>query len=333
MTLLLRSRRRARALLAAAGLRLGRPAGRPRLAQIEITARCDLFCRTCTRGKLPAPGDMSLADFTRVLDQLGPVDALWLSGQGEPLLHPDLPRMVRACAERGITGTIVHTNGMQLRGARREELATAGLGELKLSVDGGTAEDVEYLRDGSDLERILENAAAFARISPTPVVLYTVLNRRNAGAIARLPELAARAGARRIEVSETVPFRDGSTQREVFDRREYQFASLPADERRRCLRALRAAARERGLPLRLDLRWERTRCREPMQKLYVDFRGNVTPCCRIHHEVLAGNIFDSSLDAVWFGPTLRRWRRALRRREEHPRICVERCHLGLRPHR
>ena len=99
------------------------------------------------------------------------------------------------------------------------------------------------------------------------------------------------------------------------------------------LRALRAAARERGLPLRLDLRWERTRCREPMQKLYVDFRGNVTPCCRIHHEVLAGNIFDSSLDAVWFGPTLRRWRRALRRREEHPRICVERCHLGLRPHR
>lgn len=302
----------------------------PRLVQVEVTRRCDLACRTCTRGKLPAREDLGYDDFIRILEQLGEIDLLWLSGQGEPLLHPELPRMVRACADRGLRGTILHTNGMQLRGRILDELAGAGLGEMKLSIDGGVAADVEYLRDGADLERILDHAAEFARRSPTPVTIYTVLNRRTAASLPRLADLAARAGARRIEAVETVPFRDGSTEREVYDRREYQFATLPRAEQARLAGELRRAARANGITVRVDLRWERTRCREPMTKLYVDVEGNVTPCCRIHHEVLAGNLLREGFDAVWRGPVLSRWRVALRRRELQPRICVERCHLGLR---
>jgi MoaA/NifB/PqqE/SkfB family radical SAM enzyme len=219
---------------------------------------------------------------------------------------------------------------MQLRGPALEELATAGLGELKLSIDGGAQAEVEYMRDGADLGRVLENSAAFAGRSPTPVTIYTVLNRRHAASIPGLADLAARAGARRIEAVETVPFRDGSTEREVYDRREYQFATLPRAEQARLLGELRRAARAKGVEVRVYLRWERTRCREPMTKLYVDVEGNVTPCCRIHHEVLAGNILRDACDAVWRGPVLTRWRAALQRRELQPRICVERCHLGLR---
>jgi hypothetical protein len=119
----------------------------------------------------------------------------------------------------------------------------------------------------------------------------------------------------------------------VFDRREYQFSSLPREERRRLLRSLRDEAARRGIAVRIDLHWERTGCREPMTKLYVGAGGEVTPCCRIHHEVHAGNLLTEGLDAVWRGPVLTRWRRALARREHHPRICVERCHLGLTPPR
>jgi molybdenum cofactor biosynthesis enzyme MoaA len=303
--------------------------GLPRLVQVEVTNRCDLFCRTCTRQKLPDYGDMAFDDFARIVAMLGPVDRLWLAGQGESLLHPELPRMVRLCTERGLTGTVLHTNGMHLEGRVLDELADAGLGELNVSVDGGTAVEVEYLRDGVDLARVLRNAAAFARRSSTPVALYSILNRMNHASMPLLPALAAGAGIRRIRATETVPFRDSSTERAVHDRREYQFASLPKVVRKRTLAAMRRAAQEHGVVLEMYLRWDRRRCRDPMRRLYLDARGNATPCCRIHSEALMGNVLQDGLRAVWHGTAMTQWRETLLDRAQHPRICVERCNLGV----
>jgi MoaA/NifB/PqqE/SkfB family radical SAM enzyme len=325
-----RQRMRARELAWQFGGRDSRLLGLPRLVQVEVTNRCDLFCRTCTRQKLPGYGDMAFEDFARIVAMLGPVDRLWLAGQGESLLHPELPRMVRLCAQRGLTGTVLHTNGMHLEGRVLEALAGAGLGELRVSVDGGAAAEVEYLRDGVDLARVLRNAAAFARRSSTPVALHSILNRMNYASVPLLPALAAGAGIRRVYATETVPFRDGSTERAVYDRREYQFASLPQAVQRRTLAALRHAAREHGVILDISLRWQRRRCRDPMRRLYVDARGNATPCCRIHYEALVGSVLRDGLTATWHGPAMAQWREGLLDRAQHPRICVERCNLGVR---
>lgn len=331
VTFLERQRLRAEglALLLSRGARRFLPL--PRLVQIEITNRCNLFCRTCTRLEIPTMGDMPYEHFTRIIDSLGDVRTLWLSGQGEPLLHPDLARMVRYCRTRGITGTVVHTNATLLEGERLEALANSGLGELRVSIDGGSAEDVEYLRAGLEMDVLLRNTAEFVRRSRTPVAFYAVLNRKNYRSVHLLPELAMAAGVRRLYAVETVPFRDASQEREVFDRREYQFTSLPASEQAETLQRLREAGRRHHVRVRVDLKWYRTRCLEPSRKLYLDVRGNATPCCRIHHEVLVGNVLESGVPAVWYGETLERWRRALRRPKEHPRLCVERCNLGIDP--
>jgi MoaA/NifB/PqqE/SkfB family radical SAM enzyme len=328
-----RLRMRSRELAWQLGGRDSRLLGLPRLVQIEVTNRCDLFCRTCTRQKLPSFGDMAFEDFARIVEMLGPVDRLWLAGQGESLLHPDLPRMVRLCVKHGLTGTVLHTNGMHLEGRVLEELADAGLGELRISVDGGAAAEVEYLRDGVDLARVLQNAAAFARRSSTPVALYSIMNRMNHASLPLLPALAAGVGIRRVYATETVPFRDRSTERGVYDRREYQFASMPQAVQEQTLADLRRAAREHGVALEIDRRWERRRCRDPMRKLYLDARGNATPCCRIHYEALVGNVLKDGLRATWYGPAMTRWRESLLDRAQHHRVCVERCNLGVRgPH-
>jgi molybdenum cofactor biosynthesis enzyme MoaA len=274
---------------------------------------------------------MNYEDFTRIIDSLGRLNDLWLSGQGEPLLNPHLPRMIQYCAERGITGTIVHTNGMQLRGPILQKIAAAPLGRLLVSIDGGNKDDMESIREGSDLHRILDNVRAFTQVSRTPVVFYVVLNRMNHTSVPLIPKLAREAGARGLQVVETVPFRDTTTQRETYDRREYQFCGLAAEVQRHTIEDLRRAARAERLALHIDLKWYRTRCDEPMRKIYVDFRGNVTPCCRIHHEVFVGNILKEGRDPVWYGAAMQRWRKALHRRSEHPRLCVERCNLGIGP--
>jgi len=301
-------------------------------AQIEITNRCNLGCRTCTRMKLPSLGDMTYEDFLRVLEALGPLRRLWLSGQGEPLLHRDLGRMIQACADRGVRETIVHTNAMLLSGGIAENLASSPLGELRISIDGGTAADIEYMRDGASMDKILANARAFAaRTAGASIrtVFYTVLNRHSAGTAHLLPGLAASCGIRSLYMVETVPFRDESTEREIYDRREYQFASLPDGERDATLARVRDEARRHGVTVQLDLKWYRKRCFEPFQKIYVDFEGNVTPCCRIHNEVFVGNILRDGMAGSWYGKAMEEWRRDLLRRAGHRRICIERCNLGI----
>ena len=324
-----RSLRRIRLALLWAGGGSARLVPPPRSAQIEITNRCNLACRTCTRLKLPHVGDMPYEEFVRILGALPGVRRLWLSGQGEPLLHRDLPRMVRACADRGIDETIVHTSGMLLEGEIAERLLESGLGELRVSIDGGSAEEMEYLRDGASMERVLSNTRRFAGRGTVRTSFYTVLNRRNHVSAPLLPALAAETGVRTLHMVETVPFRDESNEREIYDRREYQFTALPKEVQRRTLREIRAAARRHGIDVRIDLRWFRRRCFEPFQKIYVDFRGNVTPCCRIHHEVFVGNLLEEGLAGSWYGERMERWRRDLLRRKGHRRICVERCNLGI----
>ncbi len=306
----------------------------PQMAQVEITNRCNLTCRTCTRLKLPVLGQMPFDEFRSLVDALGSVRRIWLSGQGEPLLHPDLPRMIRHCAEKGIRETIVHTNGMLLAGAMAEGIAGSGLSELRVSIDGGTAEEMDYLRDGASLRQILENVRSFVeRKSPTRTAFYTVLNRKNHASAPLLPTLAASAGVRRIYMVETVPFRDESTEREIYDRREYQFSSLPAETRRSTLAEIRREAIRQMVDVRIDMKWYRKRCFEPFQKIYVDFRGNVTPCCRIHNEFFVGNILKDGIDGSWRSGTMKQWRSDILRSKDHRRICVERCNLGIGPDR
>lgn len=305
----------------------------PTSAQIEVTNRCNLFCRTCTRMKLPALGDMSYDDFVRVIEMLGPVRPVWLSGQGEPLLHGDLYRMIQACADRGIRETIVHTNGMLLSGKTAERLASCGLGEMRVSIDAGTAAAMEYMRDGASMELILKNVREFTARDAVRTTFYTVLNRHSIETARLLPGIAASCGVRQIIMVETVPFRDESTEREIYDRREYQFSSLPEEERIAALAEVRGEARRHDINVLIDLKWYRKRCFEPFQKIYIDFEGNVTPCCRIHNEVFVGNILRDGLAGSWYGEVMREWRRDLLRRNSHRRICIERCNLGIGPDR
>ncbi|MDM7915184.1 MAG: radical SAM protein, partial [Candidatus Eisenbacteria bacterium] len=160
-----KSLRRGRLLFAWASGGASRFVPPPRMAQIEVTNRCNLACRTCTRLKLPLLGDMSYEDFCTILDRIGRVRLLWLSGQGEPLLHPELPRMIRACADRGIRNTILHTNATLLRGEMARDIAASGLGEMRVSIDGGSAEEMEYLRVGASFREVLENVRAFVPVS------------------------------------------------------------------------------------------------------------------------------------------------------------------------
>ena len=82
-------------------------------AYIEITNLCNFHCDFCP-GTTRPPMAMRLSDFRTAAEELRPLtDYLYLHVMGEPLLHPDLDKVLAICRELGFK-TCITTNGLLL---------------------------------------------------------------------------------------------------------------------------------------------------------------------------------------------------------------------------
>ncbi len=109
---------------------------RPKKITIAITAYCNLRCIGCRYGRDFMPGEQLSLEMTRNLlsdaRSVG-VDTVRLYG-GEPLLHKNLPEMVRHSVDIGMK-TYVTTNGILL-GKKIDALYQAGLRSLTIGFYG-----------------------------------------------------------------------------------------------------------------------------------------------------------------------------------------------------
>ena len=104
---------------------------------LEITRRCDLSCSYCYQTNDP-DSDKSVAQVRQELQtllRLRKCDTLFISG-GEPLLHPELPEIVRMVASHRLKPVLV-SNGHSLSRDMIRRLKTAGLSGFVLHVDRG----------------------------------------------------------------------------------------------------------------------------------------------------------------------------------------------------
>ena len=133
---------------------------RPRRLTVAITAHCNLRCTGCKYGRDFMPGaQLSLHKVRELLDdaKASGVELVRLYG-GEPLLHPDLPAMVRHAVDLGLA-TYVTTNGTLLR-QKIGPLYDAGLRNLTIGFYG-THQDYEaYVNRGNSFRRLQASVAA-----------------------------------------------------------------------------------------------------------------------------------------------------------------------------
>jgi molybdenum cofactor biosynthesis enzyme MoaA len=132
----------------------------PRSMQFEITTRCNLRCDYCTHRLLPEHADIPVERFERLLDRidLSRVDNIDFTGLGEPVMHPELPAMVRMVRERSKpTFVRVVTNGTILTPKRYEPLCEAGITTIAFSIDSLDPEVFARNRGGARLDIVLRN--------------------------------------------------------------------------------------------------------------------------------------------------------------------------------
>lgn len=133
----------------------------PTFVQLRVTNLCNLRCKMCgqwgdtgifradgfsasatdgekerhrIRELIGAKRQLSLTDYSRLLDQIAPGNPIISLFGGEPLLYPDILPLVREIKRRGLTCTII-TNGGRLEPYARE-LVEAGIDSIAVSIDG-----------------------------------------------------------------------------------------------------------------------------------------------------------------------------------------------------
>ena len=304
-------------------LGLGTSLGLPVDLFVEVTGRCDYECIKCGRysaryGDDGPPGgrkELPLDQFRRLLDEVGEtLLTLRLWHYGEPLLHPDLARMVAYAKRKGVV-VAVSTNAARLDTARGEALARAGLDYLIVSFDGATRES--YLRyHGRDrFEQVVENLARLVatrrrlRTARPFIDLQFIVMKENAAELAEV-----RAIARRIGVDKLTLLR--LDDRDVCYGR-FEGIDGPAD-------VLPEDPRYRYGPARVD---GSRACRLPWEEAVVRYSGVVLPCvCDVGHEHVADRLFgpagERSFRSVWNGAGFAALRREVARNDGSPAMCV-----------
>jgi MoaA/NifB/PqqE/SkfB family radical SAM enzyme len=113
----------------------------PVMAHIIPIRRCNLSCTYCNEYddfSKPVPVEV----MTERLDQLAALGTtiVTFSG-GEPLLHPELDRLITHVRNRGILAGMI-TNGYLLTAQRVQQLNAAGLDHMQISIDNVMPDDV-----------------------------------------------------------------------------------------------------------------------------------------------------------------------------------------------
>ncbi len=298
-------------------LRTARPLSYPIALQLEPTVQCQLACPLCPRERVNAgsgDGLMSTTAYARLMAEIGPrllAIAFWQ--WGEPLLHPELPEMVREASRRGIL-TLLSTNAQaDPEACRLGDLFGAGLDMLIVSCDGVSPDVYRAFRAQGDVAAVRRFLPAAARLRDErgggrPLINVRMIATRDSEfEIARVRAFARDAGADLFSIKSV----------SIYDSDDPAHPALPGDPALRSYQYRDAAAAAAYAA-------EPNRCLKPWAWPTLRHDGTLL-LCECDHALAhpLGNVFaEGSFGRVWRGERAARLRRAFSR---DGRIALEFC--------
>ncbi len=174
-----------------------------RFWQVESSMACNIACTMCPwveiRRRAPNHGLLSDAVWQALVPHLPEVEAIDLSGGGEPLMHPALAAMLRQARAAGCEAGFL-TNATLLDPDTIRKLLDAGLSWLGVSLDGACKQTYEAIRKGANFDDVCAHIAGFTAIGGEKrprLIIQTVLMQSNVHEIEEMVRLAAQLGGRK----------------------------------------------------------------------------------------------------------------------------------------
>jgi SynChlorMet cassette radical SAM/SPASM protein ScmF len=212
------------------GTRSAKPASPPQERRIiplnslyfYLTEGCNLACRHCWIAPKFQSGEAvyPCLPFDSIQDIVAQAKPLGLSGikltGGEPLLHPDIFRILQLARREEVSCTI-ETNGLLCTKQLAEEIAKCPGRFVSVSLDGSDAETNEWVRGvPGSFEAALRGIRNLVEANIQPQIILTVM-RRNRHQVESIVRLAESVGASSVKYNVMMPCARGE---EMFKRGE-----------------------------------------------------------------------------------------------------------------
>jgi MoaA/NifB/PqqE/SkfB family radical SAM enzyme len=323
-------------------LKTERVLGRPYSAKIESTNICNTKCQLCPTGiglEGRPKGKMSFEQYAKLIDTMKwHLRDLDLSMWGDPLIVPDIYRMIRYAHDRGIW-TYISSNLHAFkidppRGQDKDQatlLVESGLDLMTCSLHGASQETYATYQPGKDfgdaVAKIRHIIATRDRMgSATPAVqLNFVVTRHNEHEIEAFQTLADELGCKAVfsEPSMNARFQDKDknlvslglaedvAKQKVKDHLEHW---LPTTRTEFILEPYKQMARDGAVPGPQYNGKKDFNCPWPWRSTVINWDGQVVTCCgNFDPSEDMGSVFDRPFGEVWNGRKYRMARRSFKR--------------------
>ncbi len=282
-------------------------AGNPYVFTIEPTNRCDLSCPQCDKGRgllTRKSGDMSYDTFCGIIDKICPYTIfLMLYFQGEPLLHPDIHRMIQYARLKSIF-VVLNTNGNQISPLVAKRLVQADLNKIIVSVDAMQSDTYKIYRRGGELCKVLEGIRFLQQEKKSNkkkgflIVAQYLAFLHNEKEIANKRKLKNHSGADKVSVKTA--------------------QILYSEEKRQWLPRKKNLNRYTK-PIFID---RAKGCKRLWTTMTITFSGDVALCCYDKNLLNSyGNILKSNYDHLYRSQSLQTIRKAILKKSNYPMIC------------
>ncbi len=313
----------------------------PTHIQIEITTYCNMDCLSCGRRYLIDKGQhMSFDDFKRIYNQIKPKN-INLSGLGEPLLNPEIFKMIEYCR---INGSVVNfPTNLSLPEKTIEKLIETQIDQIKVSIDSATSETYQKVRRSEKFNILLQNIRLINRIKKKkgfkkPEIRFNfALQKYNIDELPKLITLAKELNVSTVYIQDLNYF--------SVEKEKEELCGLNLQKLKKVIKKSELIARNNGIKTNIS-NWKRNmnryynkmlpmnqfvpnniKCNFPWVSTFIDVHGNVRPCPVFVWEKNAkslGNCFEQPFREIWNSEPNKKLRWELKRNIRSNPIC-KRC--------
>ncbi|OEU47348.1 MAG: heme b synthase [Desulfobacterales bacterium C00003060] len=287
-----------------------------RLVAWEVTRNCNLSCIHCRAAatKGPYPDELDTDASLALLDQISDVGKpiVILTG-GEPLLRSDIFELARFGSRKGLR-MVMAPNGTLITEGNAEEMASAGIQRISISLDGATSESHDRFRQVDGAFEGALNGIHWAKQAGVDFQINTTITQQNIEEIPRIQDLAVKLGAVAHHIFLLVPTGRGKyiadqgisaeqyeqTLNWFYDQRDKAPLQLKATCAPHYYRILRERAREEGKTVTFKthgLDAVTRGCLGGTGFCFISNTGIVQPCGFL--DLNCGNILEKPFGVVW----------------------------------
>jgi radical SAM protein with 4Fe4S-binding SPASM domain len=310
----------------------------PRHVQVEVTNYCNMNCLSCGRRYIVnKPQHMDFVTFIKIYNEIKPSN-INLSGLGEPLLNPDIFKMIRYCKEND--SIVNFPTNLNVPGEIIAKLVDAGPQQIKVSIDAATSETYKVVRQKDSFKKIVNNIKYINTLKEKEHTRYPeirfnfALQKRNIDEIPYLLSLASDLKVKTVYVQDLNYFSIEEEKKKLcgidkhYLKAMLQQCAKIAREKKinsnisNLLRQFEALY-NKMLP-KLQFEPNSILCNFPWVSTFIDVDGNVKPCPVFvwHGDPFSlGNCLEEPFIQIWNGEKYRSLRQSFKQNKRECAIC------------